>query len=165
MRRTRLSVRKRVQRRGAAQRVAGIVFDTDDTSGVRIDDQAHGLAGELIRHLETLAQIRHRAVLPDEARDPVVEQRIELRGLGAQRADSGQVSLVARQWRQAAQAGVRGAVIDLLQPGPQPCVEIVQARDAPLIKLAEELISKCAVPALQLALARATKGPLRGHGA
>ena len=146
-------VRNRVQRRGAAQRVAGLVFDTDDTSGVRIDDQAHGLARQLIRHLEALAQEGHRAVLPDEACDAVVEQRIEPCGLGPQSANPGQILLVARQRRDAAQAGVRAAVVDLLQPGPQPRVEFVQARDAPLVEFAEELISKCAMPALQLALA------------
>ena len=83
----------------------------------------------------------------------MVEQRIEPRGLGAQAADSGQVALVASQWRQAGQARVLAAVIDLLQPGPQPCVELIQVCDAPLVELAQELVAQRAVPALELALA------------
>ena len=105
-----------------------VVLDADDARGVRIHDQPHRLAGQLVRHLEALAQVRHRAVLPHEALDPVVEQRIEMRGLGAQRADPGQVTLVARQRRQATQAAMRRAVVDLLQPGPQPRVELAPDR-------------------------------------
>ena len=48
---------------------------------------------------------------------------------------------------------MRCAVVDLLQPGPQPRVELVQIGDAPLIELAEELVPYGLVPALQLPLA------------
>ena len=49
-------------------------------------------------------------------------------------------------------------MVDLLQPGPQPRVEVVQVRDAPLIDLAQELIAHSPVPALQLALALGRAG-------
>src|SRR5450631_1848329 len=142
-----------VQRRGLAQRLAGVVLDADDAPGVRVHHQPHRLAGQLVGHLEALAQVRHGAVLPHEALDPVVQQRVELRGLGAQRADLGQIALVTRQRRQSPEAAMRRAMVDLLQPGPQPRVEIVQIGDAPLIELAEELVPYGLVPALQLTLA------------
>jgi hypothetical protein len=48
---------------------------------------------------------------------------------------------------------MRAAVIDLLQPGPQPRVEIVETQDLAFIDLAEKLIAAGAVPALELPLA------------
>jgi len=80
---------------------------------VRIDHQAHGLARQLVGHLEASAQVRHRAVLAHEATDAVVEQRVELSGARAQAADAAEVALVARQRRHAVQTGMLGAVIDL----------------------------------------------------
>jgi hypothetical protein len=47
---------------------------------------------------------------------------------------------------------MRAAVIDLLQPGPQARVEIVEAQDLAFIDLAEKLIAAGAVPALELPL-------------
>ena len=100
-----------------------------------------------------------------------MEQRIELRGLRAQAADPRQVALVARQRRQAGQAAVLAAVVDLLEPGPQPRIEVVQIGDAALVELAQELFPDGAMPAFELALApRADKGrqkinwmPSRAH--
>jgi hypothetical protein len=48
---------------------------------------------------------------------------------------------------------MRSTVIDLLQPGPQPCVEIVQAVNESLVEFAQELVAAGAVPALQFAFA------------
>src|SRR5450631_1224638 len=41
-----------VQRRGLAQRLAGVVLDADDARGMRIHDQPHRLARQLVGHLE-----------------------------------------------------------------------------------------------------------------
>jgi hypothetical protein len=54
---------------------------------------------------------------------------------------------------------MRGAVIDLLQPGPQPRVEIVQTQDMAFLDLAEKLIAAGPVPALDLPLALGRVGP------
>ena len=89
----------------------------------------------------------------------MVEQRVELSGLGPQAADAGQIALVARQRRHATQACVCGLVIDLLEPGPQPGIEVGQIGDAPLVELAEELIAARPMPALQLAFALGRVGP------
>jgi hypothetical protein len=97
--------------------------------------------------------IRHRGVLANEAADSMMKQRIQLYGLGPQAADAAEVALVARKRGHPAQARVRRAVIHLLQPGPQPRVEVVQIGEVSLVDLAQELIAQRAVPALQLALA------------
>ena len=44
-------------------------------------------------------------------------------------------------------------VINLLDPGPQPCIEVIQAGDQARVKFTEELITKRAMPAFQFALA------------
>src|SRR3546814_19072610 len=67
--------------------------------------------------------------------------------------------LVARQWRHAAQPAVRGTVIDLFQPGPQPGIEVVQAVDLGGVQFAEELVAAGAMPAFELAFALGGIGP------
>jgi hypothetical protein len=54
---------------------------------------------------------------------------------------------------------MRRAVVDLLQPSPEPRVEFVQIGDAPLIEFAQEQVPDGPVPALQLPLARRRKWP------
>ena len=43
-------------------------------------------------------------------------------------------------------------VVDLLQPGPEPRIEIVQIADPARVQFGQELIAKGPVPALDLAL-------------
>src|SRR3546814_16716918 len=97
------------------------------------------------------------------AADPVQEQAIELGGERAQAANARKVLLVARQWRHAAQPAVRGTVIDLFQPGPQPGIEVVQAVDLGGVQFAEELVAAGAMPAFELAFALGGMGPARSE--
>jgi hypothetical protein len=148
-----IAIGERIERRRLTDRLAGVVLHPDDGLGMRIDEQANGLAGELERHLEAPALVRHRAILAHQTADAVQEQRIELRRQRSQRTDLRQVLLVAGQRRLAIEARMRAAVIDLLQPGPQARVEIVETQDLAFIDLAEKLIAAGAVPALELPLA------------
>jgi hypothetical protein len=87
------------------------------------------------------------------------EQRIELRRPRPQRSDLRQILLIACERRQAAETGMRGAVIDRFQPGPQARVEIVQTVDVPFVEFAEKLVAAGPVPALELTLALGCIGP------
>ena len=84
-----VDVGQQVQRGGRSQRDASCILHTHDTSGVRIDHQAHGLARQLVGHFKALTQVGHRGVLPHKARDAVKKQCVELDCLGAQGTDSG----------------------------------------------------------------------------
>ena len=148
-----------VQRRGLAERLAAVVLHADDSLGVGVHHQPDAAPGQLEGHLEALALVGHRAVLLDQALHPVVEQGVELRGARAQAADARQVALVACQRRHALQAAVLGAVVDLLQPSPQPRVEVAQIVDAALVEFAQELVPDGPVPALELALPLGPIGP------
>src|SRR3546814_4199640 len=108
---------------------------------------------------EAPAQVGDGAIAPNMAADPVQEQAIELGGERAQAAKARKVRLVGRQWRHAAQPAVRGTVIDLFQPGPQPGIEVVQAVDLGGVQFAEELVAAGAMPAFELAFALGGIGP------
>jgi len=54
-----------------------------------------------------------------------------------------------------------GVVVDLLDPGPQPGVEVGQIGNVALVEFAQELVTKRAVPALELALALGRIGPAK----
>ena len=56
---------------------------------------------------------------------------------------------------------MRSLVVDLLNPGPQPGVEIGQIGNVARVKFAQELVTKRAVPALQLTLALGGIGPAK----
>ena len=147
-----LAICQQVERGGLSEPDRVFVFDTQHTLGVRVHHQPHGLAGQFIRHLEARAQIRYRAVLAHQALDAVPEQRVELGGLGPQRADARQILLVARQRRLSSQPGMWRMVIDLFDPRPQPRIEVTQVVDVTRIEFAEELTAEGTVPALQFAL-------------
>jgi hypothetical protein len=83
----------------------------------------------------------------------MMEERIDLRGTRPQETDLRQVLLIACQRRQAAKSGVCRTVVDLLVPRPQAGVEIIQMRDVAFVKLAQELVAKRPMPALQFAFA------------
>ena len=72
---------------------------------------------------------------------------------GNTRTDLRQILLVAGKRRLAIEALMRAAVIDLLQPGPQARIEIVETQDLAFIDFTEELIAAGAVPTLELPLA------------
>ena len=94
--------------------------------GMRIDHQLDGFAGEFVGHFEVPALVGHGAVLADLAGHPMVEQRVQLGGLVA-RADGSSASPAdTAPAAFARQAAMRAAVIDLLEPGPKPGVEILQ---------------------------------------
>ena len=118
-----------------------------------VHHQTHRFARELIGHLKAFGQVRYCAVLSDKAGDAVIKQCIEPGGLGAQTADAGQITLVALQGSQAIQTAMDRLVINLLDPGPQSGIEVIQTGDQALIEFTEELIPKGAMPALQFALA------------
>src|SRR5690348_16946517 len=86
-------------------------------------------------------------------RDTMEEQCVQLRGERSERADARQVLLIARERRLAAESAVGLAMIDLLDPGPQPRVQVGQITDVDRIEFGEELLTQRSVPALELALA------------
>ena len=52
-----IQVGQGIERRRLSDRLTALVLDADDDLGMRIDDQAHRLSGQIKGHLETRAQI------------------------------------------------------------------------------------------------------------
>jgi len=124
--------------------------------GVGIDDKYHALTGQLVGHLEAIALKGDSPVLAHLARETVIEQLIEVGGALPQGADMGQILAIAFQRRASLQTGVCCSVIDALDPRPKACVQVAQILDPTEIELAQKLIAKGAVPALELGLSLRT---------
>jgi len=141
-----------VQGRGLTQIFAFGTLHGHDPARMGVDHKDDGLAGQRIRDLKELPQIGDGPVLAHPPGLAVIKQRIQMRRLGAEAADSGEILLIATQGRQALQTPMRPLVVDLLQPGPEPGIEIVQVANPARVQFAQELRAEGAVPALDLAL-------------
>ena len=83
----------------------------------------------------------------------MIKNRIQLRGLLTELPYLCQVLLKAGQRGFVIETAVDSTVIDLLDPGPESGVEIIQVIDARDLQLTQELITESPMPAFQFALA------------
>jgi hypothetical protein len=83
----------------------------------------------------------------------MIKNRIQLRGLLTELPYLCQVLLEASQRGFVIETAMGSTVIDLLNPGPEPGIEIVQVIDARDYQLTQELVTESPMPAFQFALA------------
>ncbi|EEF26492.1 conserved hypothetical protein [Ricinus communis] len=135
------AVRHHVERGRGAQRLTRLAFDTHYRAGMRIDDEHHGLSGELVRDLEAPVLVRDGAVAANVPGYAMPEQFVELRGQRSEQPDAGQILLVAQQWCLVTQRAVGLTVIDLLDPCPQPRVKVREFANVRGIEFGQKLLT------------------------
>ena len=136
-----VSVRDEIKRCGRAKQLTGVALDAYYGSGVRGDHEHDALAAEFVRDFEVTASPRDGAVTTHQSGNTMQEQFIELSGKWSKKADAWQVLLIPSERSLTSERGMGSTMVNLLDPRPQPGVEIGEIANVGPVQLSEKLLA------------------------
>ena len=121
--------------------LTGVALDAYYGSGVRGDDEHDALAAEFVRDFEVTAGPRDGAVTTHQSGNTMQEQFIELSGKWSKKADAWQVLLIPSERSLTSERGMGSTMVNLLDPRPEPGVEIGEIANVGRVQFSEKLLA------------------------